>query len=199
MPKTVVNSSLIQIKLAIEILHTCSNSAHDSSKKSRKHLEEQKLKEEINSAAKRKHQLHRLNRRSTTGSSGGHRIHRHVVIGLIWQCRRNQSENPYCTGSTDDSKTCIGLFNVLSSRNSFLGGQEHLFSTGLTDAVIGTSTSVSSRESVLRNQNIFLHRFNRSMIRVCIGAMTQACTVSKLQRLLFGLSVTGLTDAPPSV
>jgi len=137
-PKTTINSSLIQIELAIEILYTCSNSAHDSSKKSRKHLEEQKLKEEINSAAKRKHQLHRLNRRSTTGSSGGHRIHRRVVIGLIWQCRRNQSENPYCTGSTDDSKTCIGLFNVLSSRNSFLGGQEHLFSTGLTDAVIGT-------------------------------------------------------------
>ena len=42
-------SSLIQIELALEISHTCSNSAHDSSKNSRKHLKDQKLEEGINS------------------------------------------------------------------------------------------------------------------------------------------------------
>ena len=42
-------SSLIQIELALEISHTCSNSAQDSSKNSRKHLEERKLEERIKS------------------------------------------------------------------------------------------------------------------------------------------------------
>jgi len=37
---------LIQIELALEILHTCSSSAQDSPKNSKEQLEEEKIEEE---------------------------------------------------------------------------------------------------------------------------------------------------------
>jgi len=64
---------LTEFELALEILRTCSNSIQDSSKKSRKHLEEQKLEEEINSKLiqlkTRKRQHHRFNRRLGVGAT----------------------------------------------------------------------------------------------------------------------------------
>jgi len=62
---------LTKIKLALEILHTRSNTAQDSPKKSIQHLEEETIEEEIKSdlASKQEKPQHQFNRCLSIGAS----------------------------------------------------------------------------------------------------------------------------------
>jgi len=64
---------LTKIELALEILHTRSNTAQDSKKKPIQHLEEKQSKKknqiQVNSTAKQEKQQHRFNRCLSIGAS----------------------------------------------------------------------------------------------------------------------------------
>ena len=92
-------SSLTQIKLTLGNSHTCSNSAQDCSKKSRKYLETQKVEEAFNSKSMQPKTDNRLNWCSGTGSTEGHRITPTPCLRSNLAGQWDSSwKNLYCTG-----------------------------------------------------------------------------------------------------